>query len=94
MDAILEQSKNLKINHMRLKVWRSTEKERPDLTFLSEAEISKAVEKVSFKDVKLHLLEFKDPEEQMEALMKKLELTNSDIETRNGIAHHIQVQKQ
>ena len=45
-----------------------------------------------FKEqVKKVLGEVKDPEEQMEALMRLLELQQDDFKTRTEIAGHIQV---
>ena len=49
------------------------------------------LDKVTKEQVKKALTDLKDPEEQMEALMRLLELQQDDLKTRTEIASHIQV---
>ena len=49
------------------------------------------LDKVTKEQVKKALADLKDPEEQMEALMRLLELQKDDLKTRTEIASHIQV---
>ena len=51
------------------------------------------LDKVTKEQVKKALTDLKDPEEQMEALMRLLELQQDDLKTRTEIASHIQVTK-
>ena len=71
-----------------IRVFKSNEKPSNHLT---HDEIDDMLEKVSLEDVKKELADVSDPEEQMEILMRFLELQDSDLKTRTEIAGHIQV---
>ena len=73
-----------------IRVFKSNEKPSNHLTF---EEIDDMLGKVSLEDVKKELVDVSDPEEQMEILMRFLELQDSDLKTRTEIAGHIQVSR-
>ena len=71
-----------------IRVFKSVEKPSNHKTY---EEIDEMLDKVTKEQAKKALIDLKDPEEQMEALMRLLELQQDDLKTRTEIASHIQV---
>ena len=71
-----------------IRVFKSVERPSNHKTY---EEIDEMLDKVTKEQVKKALIDLKDPEEQMEALMRLLELQQDDLKTRTEIATHIQV---
>ena len=90
MDKIVKYPPKHKLGNQMIRVFKSNEKPSNHLTF---EEIDDMLGKVSLEDVKKELVDVSDPEEQMEILMRFLELQDSDLKTRTEIAGHIQVSR-
>ena len=71
-----------------IRVFKSVERPSNHKTY---EEIDEMLDKVTKEQTKKALIDLKDPEEQMEALMRLLELQQDDLKTRTEIASHIQV---
>ena len=71
-----------------IRVFKSVEKPSNHKTY---EEIEEMLDKVTKEQAKKALSDLKDPEEQMVALMRLLELKQDDLKTRTEIATHIQV---